>query len=188
MKLSDITKLRWTDIRSLIRRFPVESRVGLGVGAATILAFLFSGRSGTPPGMAASEHYISTLNVKIQSRARQFIINAYRAGIDAVITSGTRGNPEQAQLYEQGRTTPGNIVTNAPPGTSWHNYGLAFDVAILVNGKPTWPDNSNPVWQKLGAIGAKLGLEHGLSFGDAPHFDYHPNLTIAQARAGKTLA
>jgi hypothetical protein len=50
------------------------------------------------------------------------------------------------------------------------------------NDNPSWPENT-VLWTKLGAIGAKLGLNHGMSFGDKPHFDYHPNLTLAQARA-----
>jgi len=162
--------------------------VGIGVGVLTILAFFFSGRRGTPPGLAASEKYIITLNAKVQPLARQFVINAYRAGIDVILTSGTRNNAEQQRIYDQGRTTPGDIVTNAPPGTSWHNYGLAFDAAILVDGKPTWPSEKDAVWAKLGTIGAKLKLEHGLRFGDKEHFDYHPNLTIAQAKSGQKLA
>ncbi|SVE43245.1 uncharacterized protein METZ01_LOCUS496099, partial [marine metagenome] len=34
---------------------------------------------------------------------------------------------EQDDLYEQGRTEPGKIVTNARGGKSWHNFGLAID-------------------------------------------------------------
>lgn len=181
-------KITWSKVRSFLRRLPVESQVALGVGTATILAFLFGGKSGTPPGLSSSEKYIDTLHRRVQPLARQFVINAYRAGIDVALTSGRRNDAEQQRLYNQGRTEPGNIVTNAKPGTSWHNYGLAFDVAIIDNGRLTWPPETDPVWQKLGVIGAKLGLEHGLRFGDKEHFDFHPNLTIAQAQAGKTLA
>ncbi len=177
----------WTQVRTQFRKIPPE-RLGIGIGVVTILSFLFSGRRGTPPGLAASEGFISTLNTKLQPLARQFVTDSYRAGIDVIITSGLRSNAQQQKLYDQGRTTPGNIVTNAKPGTSWHNYGLAFDVAILVDGKPTWPPVTDGVWVKLGKVGAKLGLEHGLSFNDKEHFDFHPNLTIAQAQAGKRLA
>jgi peptidoglycan LD-endopeptidase CwlK len=38
---------------------------------------------------------------------------------------------EQDDLYQQGRTKPGNKVTNAQAGQSYHNYGLALDFAIL---------------------------------------------------------
>jgi len=56
-----------------------------------------------------------------------------------VISSGYRSPSEQAVLYAQGRSPSevaqrvhkalgGLVVTNAPPGSSAHNYGLAVDV------------------------------------------------------------
>lgn len=47
------------------------------------------------------------------------------------IVQGLRTIDEQNDLYAQGRTKPGNIVTKAKGGTSFHNYGLAFDFAIM---------------------------------------------------------
>ena len=47
------------------------------------------------------------------------------------IVQGYRTMSEQATLYAQGRTTPGAIVTNSKPGSSFHNYGLAIDFAIM---------------------------------------------------------
>lgn len=47
------------------------------------------------------------------------------------IVQGLRTIEEQNALYAQGRTKPGNIVTNARGGSSFHNYGLAIDFAIL---------------------------------------------------------
>ena len=55
------------------------------------------------------------------------------------LTSGFRSGSEQANLYAQGRTPyeianrvskqgAGGSVTDAPPGSSAHNYGLAVDV------------------------------------------------------------
>jgi peptidoglycan L-alanyl-D-glutamate endopeptidase CwlK len=40
---------------------------------------------------------------------------------------------EQSGLYAQGRTKPGKIVTQAKAGLSYHNYGLAIDVVLLVD-------------------------------------------------------
>lgn len=51
------------------------------------------------------------------------------------IVQGLRTFAYQDKLYAQGRTTPGNIVTNARGGQSIHNYALAVDFALLVNGK-----------------------------------------------------
>ena len=55
------------------------------------------------------------------------------AGIAIRIVQGLRTIAEQNELYAQGRTKPGNIVTNAKGGSSYHNYGLAIDFAILVD-------------------------------------------------------
>lgn len=49
-------------------------------------------------------------------------------GVDTTIGSGGRSMQEQARLYAQGRTTPGPIVTHAPPGSSYHNFGAAVDL------------------------------------------------------------
>lgn len=160
-----------------------STTVGIGAAVVTVIGFIISIRKGDPPGLSRSEKYIDTLERVLQTRARKFIRNAWAAGIPIIVTSGRRGYEEQEKLYAQGRTTPGPIVTDAIPGNSWHNYGLAFDVAILdENNNASWPENT-VVWTKLGTIGAKLGLNHGMSYGDKPHFDYHPNLTIAQAKA-----
>lgn len=59
--------------------------------------------------------------------------------LNAQIVSGYRSIEEQAALYAKGRTPSevaqrvrkqghGGAVTDAPPGDSAHNYGLAVDV------------------------------------------------------------
>jgi peptidoglycan L-alanyl-D-glutamate endopeptidase CwlK len=49
------------------------------------------------------------------------------------IVQGLRTIEEQNALYAKGRTAPGSIVTNAKGGSSYHNYGLAIDFAILID-------------------------------------------------------
>lgn len=49
------------------------------------------------------------------------------------IVQGLRTIAEQNALYAKGRTAPGSIVTNAKGGSSYHNYGLAIDFAILID-------------------------------------------------------
>ena len=44
-----------------------------------------------------------------------------------------RTDEEQDAFYAQGRTTPGIIVTNAQAGESYHNYGLAVDICLLID-------------------------------------------------------
>jgi peptidoglycan L-alanyl-D-glutamate endopeptidase CwlK len=94
---------------------------------------------------------------------------------DLVMVSAFRSDEAQAILFEQGRTTPGPIVTHARAGRSWHNYGLAFDVARRGGG---------PIGEDVGAAGRAVGLKWGGDFDDPPHFEYHPGLTIDDAIAG----
>lgn len=49
------------------------------------------------------------------------------------IVQGLRTIQEQNILYAKGRTADGKIVTNAKGGSSYHNYGLAIDFAILID-------------------------------------------------------
>jgi len=44
-----------------------------------------------------------------------------------------RTNAEQNELYAQGRTKSGKVVTFAKGGQSMHNYGLAIDIVLLVD-------------------------------------------------------
>ena len=76
-------------------------------------------------------------------------------------------------------------MTNAKAGDSWHNFGLAFDVVPLVNGKAIW---DSPFWNKIGTLGKQIDLIWGgdfKTFKDKPHFEFHPNLTSAEANQRK---
>ncbi len=162
-----------------------------GFGAALFagLAFKMIGKE-EPKGMSQSRRFIDRLDPSIRSMAEEVLIRAHAQGIDLVITQGLRTNEEQARLYAQGRTAPGPIVTNAPPGSSWHNFGLAFDVAVLKDGKATWP-NDVGLWNQIGAIGKAAGLGWGgdfTSIKDRPHFEYHPGISLAMARTGSRPA
>ena len=98
-------------------------------------------------------------------------------GYDLYITSGFRSMTEQAALYDQGRTTNGAIISEAPPGHSLHNYGYAVDVADR-------QDGYNINWTKLVKIGAYCHLESG-GQGDLPHFEYRGGLSTDDFAAGK---
>lgn len=86
------------------------------------------------------------------------------------IVQGLRTIAEQDALYAQGRTLPGKIVTNAKGGSSYHNYGLAIDLAQLDGKVINW----NFPMVKLKPIAAKYNLTWGGDFKsikDAPHFE-----------------
>lgn len=125
----------------------------------------------------------------VQRRAEAMLKECRACGIDILITSTYRDHASQAALYAQGRTTPGNIVTNAKPGQSWHNWRCAFDVVPMRAGKPVW-DDKDPIWQQVGKIGEACGLEWAgrwTRFREYPHFQFTGGLTLADFQAGKTL-
>jgi peptidoglycan L-alanyl-D-glutamate endopeptidase CwlK len=98
------------------------------------------------------------------------------------VTQGVRSWQEQEKLYAQGRTLPGNVVTKAAPGHSWHQFGLAVDlVPVDSAGSPDW-NVQHPVWQRLVYIGETLGLVSGAlfhSFPDWPHFQLTGTLPVS---------
>lgn len=134
-----------------------------------------------------AEKKLKGVHPVVAAKARQLIERAYKEGINVIITQGLRTIEEQNALYAQGRTKPGKIVTNLRGGYSYHNFGLAFDFAVLnPDGSVNW--NVDKKWKRVGAIGKSLGLEWGgdwRDFPDYPHFQLTFGLSLADLRAGK---
>ena len=126
---------------------------------------------------------ILELHPLIRQRATNFVNRLDNEfNIRVRITSGLRTWDQQARLFNQGRTTPGNIVTNARAGESYHNYGLALDVVEINNGVALY---DNPNWEFIGSIGIEEGFFWGGNFTtllDLPHFEARFNLTTNQIR------
>jgi peptidoglycan L-alanyl-D-glutamate endopeptidase CwlK len=123
---------------------------------------------------ARSEQNISTLLAPVRPLARALIAAAATSGIAIKIISGTRTYEAQNALYEQGRSRPGPIVTNARGGYSNHNFGVAFDIGVFEGGR--YLDES-PAYKAVGTLGKQLGLEWGgdwKSIQDEPHFELRP--------------
>lgn len=132
---------------------------------------------------------INELHPRVRDMAQKMIDLCAAEGIDIILTSTYRDHASQEWLFAQGRTRPGNRVTNARGGQSFHNYRVAFDVVPVVNGKAVW--NDTRLWQRIGAIGESVGLEWAWrwrTFKEMPHFQYTGGLTLAQLQAGATLA
>lgn len=135
-----------------------------------------------------SSRRIEDLRPGARERCKSFLLACGAAGIDVLITGTLRTLDEQAALYAQGRTAPGRIVTNAKPGRSFHNYGLAFDFAPLKHGKIDWHDVE--LFKRCGEIGETCGLEWAgrwKSFKELAHLQYTGGLTIDDLIAGKRL-
>lgn len=132
---------------------------------------------------------LDDLALPAKQRAEAFIAAAKAKGIDLLVTSTYRDSESQDALYAQGRSTPGNIVTRAKAGQSWHNHRCALDVVPLVNGKAIWDDQA--MWKQVGEIGKSCGLEWAgdwKTFKEFPHFQYTGGLTIAQLQQGAKIA
>lgn len=75
----------------------------------------------------------------------------------------------------------GRKATNAAPGQSLHNYGLAFDAVPIWDGELIWDaktQNELALWDRYGGIGKELGLEWG---GDFESLTDRPHLQAADA-------
>lgn len=128
---------------------------------------------------------ISDLTPDTAEKCRAFAAACFRMGIDVLITSTYRDAESQALLYAQGRTAPGQRVTNAAPGKSMHNHKVAFDFVPVVAGKAVWSDHK--VWNACGAIAESCGLEWGGRWKavDKPHCQNTQGFTIDDFLRGK---
>lgn len=72
---------------------------------------------------------------------------------------GRRSFEDQADLYAQGRTLPGPIVTRAAAGMSFHNYGLATDWGYFPGGKYVNIAYEDPLWNEYIQACTQVGVE-----------------------------
>ena len=108
-------------------------------------------------------------------------------------TSTLRTFAEQDALFAKGRTKPGTKVTNARAGSSWHNYGMAIDIVLLVDKnkdgvfesaswdtKTDFDGDGKSDWTEIVQIFKEYGWEWGgdWKFFDAPHFQKTLGQTI----------
>lgn len=94
-----------------------------------------------------------------------------KAGIYLIITEGIRTVERQDELYAQGRTKPGIVVTRSRglSYSSQHQWGVAFDIAINDPNKLY----DDVLLEKAATIGKSVGLSWGgdwKSIIDKPHF------------------
>ncbi|MBV2130197.1 M15 family metallopeptidase [Arsukibacterium indicum] len=94
-----------------------------------------------------------------------------------------RSPGRQRELYGQGRSKPGPRVTNADAWSSMHQYGVAADFVLYIDGKWSWDDSGERKkwWQQLHKLAGKHGLQP-LSW-ELPHLQLQ-NLSLAQLQAG----
>lgn len=142
---------------------------------------------------------VSQLHPRAQKKAVQLQQECLKAGIKIKIGECVRTVAEQNALYAKGRNgVPGPIVTKAK-GTdykSMHQWYIAFDVFLVMDvdrdgsAKDDAFNNATGLFNKVGVIGKKLGLEWGgdwKSIKDLPHFqlpDWGSTATQLKAKYG----
>lgn len=139
------------------------------------------------------------LKPRVEQMKNQLVSIMATIGTPIIVTEGFRSIERQNELYAQGRTKPGGIITNAKGGESFHNYGVAFDIAFSTKTGITY---EGP-WETVAKIGEALGLswggwpdrsigippEHPSPVGwpnliDKPHFEYRAGYTLQDFQKG----
>jgi peptidoglycan L-alanyl-D-glutamate endopeptidase CwlK len=100
---------------------------------------------------------------------------AAHPGKDLMLTCVYRSPEEQQRLYAQGRTMPGQIVTELDGVKKKSNHNVlparAVDFCVVIHGKVSWDVAE---YEPVGALAEVRGLVWGGSwpnFKDAPHIE-----------------
>ena len=144
---------------------------------------------------------IQLLHPKLRDEALEMydeIVDALTGSAACRFAYTLRTFAEQDVLYAQGRSKPGKVVTNAKGGQSYHNYGLAIDIVLLVdkdkNGsfetaswdvKTDFDKDAKADWMEVVQIFKRYGYEWGgeWKFKDDPHFQKSFGKSIYELRA-----
>ena len=140
---------------------------------------------------------LETLHPKFRQSAIDAWTEAQAAmpeNVKVIVICGGRTFAESDALYAIGRTvmgedpTPekpmGEVVTDAKAGESFHDYDLAFDFAMVTNGKDDYV--VGPHWMKVVEICKTYGMEWGGDWEkikDNPHFENRYGYTWEQLLA-----
>lgn len=146
--------------------------------------------------ISRSKARLGKVHPSLEEYTVELIKRCYNEGIRVQISSGYRSLEDQAWIYGQGRPTyvwngkkygtSGKIVSNAQPGSSIHNYGLAIDYFLVSeDGKNSiWTVNKE--WRRVAEIAKGMNFEWGgdWSWKDYPHLQFNRGLTVKQLAAG----
>lgn len=124
---------------------------------------------------------INKLHPKVRDKFMEAYLEAVKVtpkGVHPFITEGMRSFERSDELYAQGRTKPGAVVTKAKAGQSYHNYGLAIDFVNQVDGVAKWTVDAN--WMKVVDVFKKHGFVWGGDFKSIQDFP-HIELTLGHS-------
>ena len=116
---------------------------------------------------------IDRLRPDVAANCRKWIERCKAAGLNVLVTQTVRDKEYQESLYAQGRTKPGNIVTNGrTPTFHADTAGLAFDFCKNVKGHEY---DDTDFFKKAAMIAKEMGFSWGgdwKSFVDMPHIQW----------------
>ncbi|KXZ20736.1 peptidase M15 [Bacillus nakamurai] len=166
-------------------RLPVKIALLLMLFFSADLCYSYVQKELRPQTVLKERDVPAALHPLVKQNAEILQTAAAKKGITVVITEGFRSIEEQNELYRQGRSKKGNIVTYAKGGESYHNYGLAIDFALQKkDGSLLWDmtcdgnHNGTPDWLEVVTIAKKLGFQWGgdwRGFKDYPHLQMIPS-------------
>lgn len=138
---------------------------------------------------------LNDLDPKFRAKVTILLSKCKAQGFELMPFSGLRTPLEQAKLWRRGRNKSqiqaaikslrknnadylsgllekvgpqddtGGIVTKSLPGLSWHNFGVAIDCYVLVNGKAIW-DEKHPGYKCYAENAKILDLNAGYYWKD----------------------
>lgn len=93
-------------------------------------------------------------------------------GVHPVITETLRSFEKQLAYWKQGRDNKHEVITYSKPGQSYHQYGLALDFVLVVDGHLHWAVDHN--WITVINCFKEQGFSSGIYFKpekkrDPPH-------------------
>lgn len=142
------------------------AQMGLGLGLFALGVILYRNRK---CGSDRDTERIGQMQPAAAAAAQRVLCRLKKQGINVTVTETLRSHARQAQLLAQG-----NGVTNAAPGRSYHQYGLAIDIVPLDSkGQPTWTAPA-AIWEAIGKAGEAEGFQWGGRWKtvDCPHLQY----------------
>lgn len=102
---------------------------------------------------------LESLHPIVRAKVVALLERAQVKGVRLLVTAAYRSIEEQDELYAQGRTKPGHIVTDARGGSSAHNFAMAVDVVPLdANGQPIWKAPAQ-TWKQVWKLAEEVGLD-----------------------------
>lgn len=112
-----------------------------------------------------------------------YTVGRSERGYTYIATRGWDSYGKQMELWAQGRTRPGPIVTNAKGGQSAHNFGLAMDFVRDIDTKPGVQPSWKPEdYEVLIEEAEKRGLHSGRGYKDFPHLSWPGYVTASDLK------